>query len=139
MINAIDLAYFIITKCSRENCPISNLQLQKILFFIQRDRLRKGDWCIKDDFEAWPYGPVIPSVYEKFCSYGSMCIDEEFAYHLNKKVIGDINDIVEYLRNMDPWKLVDETHKKSGSWNFVYNDGSGYKKLIPKNVIKDRG
>ena len=33
--NAIDLARYIISKCSKEQCPISNLQLQKILYYIQ--------------------------------------------------------------------------------------------------------
>lgn len=32
MYSALDIAKYIISKCNRENCPISNLQLQK--FFI---------------------------------------------------------------------------------------------------------
>lgn len=139
MVSAMELAYFVISKCSLDDYPISNLQLQKILFFIQKDRLKKGGWYIKDDFEAWPYGPVISSVYERFCVYGAMPIDEELPYHLNNIVINDIVTIVEKLREMDPWKLVEKTHKKGGSWDEVYKNGDGYKKIIPKSLIQCKG
>ena len=41
--NAIDLARYIISKCSKEQCPISNLQLQKILYYIQVEWLSKNN------------------------------------------------------------------------------------------------
>ena len=36
MYSALDIAKYIISKCNRENCPISNLQLQKILYNLQK-------------------------------------------------------------------------------------------------------
>ena len=63
---ALDLAKYIVTKCVKDNCAISNLQLQKILYFIQRDFLRcdkpafsdaiEGDLALKiftDDFDRF--------------------------------------------------------------------------------------
>ena len=38
---AIDIAKYIIGKCTADNQPISNLQLQKILYFLQRKYLNK--------------------------------------------------------------------------------------------------
>ena len=38
MYETMEIAKYIITKCSRENEPLSNLQLQKIMYYVQRDR-----------------------------------------------------------------------------------------------------
>ena len=43
MYNAIELSKYIVSKCVHDKCPISNLQLQKILYYIQKDFLSRGD------------------------------------------------------------------------------------------------
>ena len=55
------LAKYIVQKCYQDGHPISNLQLQKILYFLQimYGRSTEGkELLFQDDFEAWPYGPV---------------------------------------------------------------------------------
>ena len=56
MYTAIDLSKYIVSKCIRERQPVSNLQLQKILYYIQKDYLSRGDIAFSDDIEAWPCG-----------------------------------------------------------------------------------
>jgi len=47
--------------------PVSPMKLQKLLFFTHSDFLtRTGMPLIKQEFEAWDYGPVIPSLYQEF-------------------------------------------------------------------------
>lgn len=41
MTTAIKLARYIINKCAEDEHPITNLQLQKILYYVQREYLRK--------------------------------------------------------------------------------------------------
>ena len=43
MYSALELSKYIVTKCINDGEPISNLQLQKILYYIQRDFLRQGE------------------------------------------------------------------------------------------------
>lgn len=43
MIDALTLAQYVVTKCVHDGCPISNLQLQKILYFIQAAALKKPE------------------------------------------------------------------------------------------------
>lgn len=38
---ALEVAKYVVTKCNKDKCPISNLQLQKILYYIQHDFLKK--------------------------------------------------------------------------------------------------
>ena len=75
---AIDLSKYIVTKCIVDGCAISNLQLQKILYYVQKDFLQRDFVAFSDDIEAWQFGPVVPVVYYKFCGFGAMPITSTF-------------------------------------------------------------
>ena len=56
----------------KEREGITNLKLQKILYFAQAYYLAKlGRPLFAEKIEAWAYGPVIPEVYRKFKHKGS--------------------------------------------------------------------
>lgn len=40
MYSALNMAKYIIDKCTKDRYPISNLQLQKILYYVQREFLQ---------------------------------------------------------------------------------------------------
>ena len=42
MYKALDLANYIVDKCIKDDAPITNLQLQRILYFIQKDFPQEG-------------------------------------------------------------------------------------------------
>lgn len=48
-----------------ENC-LTNLRLQKLLFFVQKEFIRNGKVLFDDPVEHWTYGPVVKSVYRRF-------------------------------------------------------------------------
>lgn len=66
---------------NKEREGITNLKLQKVLYFAQAYYLSKiGRPLFSDNIEAWEYGPVIPDVYHKFKSKGSdpiICEEDE--------------------------------------------------------------
>ena len=69
--SAMDIAKYAVNRQYKSNRPISNLQLQKILYFLQIVFTSKtGHLLFSDQFEAWPYGPVIRDVYVKFADCG---------------------------------------------------------------------
>ena len=52
---------------NKEREGITNLKLQKVLYFVQAYYLAKLNRPLfPDNIEAWEYGPVIPSVYRKY-------------------------------------------------------------------------
>lgn len=60
MLDALTLAKYIVSKCTTDQCPISNLQLQKILYYIQVDFLKRTEQPVfSDNIEAWKFGPVV--------------------------------------------------------------------------------
>ena len=70
----MDLSKYIVSKCVRDNFHISNMQLQKILYYIQKDFLRCGELAFDAAFEAWAFGAVVPEVYYYFCGFVAMPI-----------------------------------------------------------------
>lgn len=75
MYKAMDVAHYIIKREYDKDRPVSNLQLQKLLYFIQGYFYACGeDGCFEDKIEAWDFGPVIPNVYREYKKYGSCII-----------------------------------------------------------------
>lgn len=140
MYDAIHLSKYIISKCVSDGLPISNLQLQKILFYIQRDYLLRDSIAFSDDIEAWQFGPVVPNAYYRFCGFGAMPISIAYSECSISPVDASYMDpIIEEKRVLDPWEMVADTHKPSGAWSQVYRSGQGNKRIIPLHLIKSAG
>lgn len=140
MYNAIDLSKYIVSKCVTDGHPISNLQLQKILYYIQKDFLQRDEVAFSDNIEAWQFGPVVPNVHYHYCGFGAMpisIIKDAFSIVSSDSIF--INKIVEEKRNLNPWDMVAETHKEDGAWAKVYRNGLGNHCIIPIELIKAVG
>lgn len=62
----------------RHALPISNLKLQKILYFVQAEFLvSMNKACFDDDIEAWDHGPTVPAVYFEYNIFGSTSIPDQ--------------------------------------------------------------
>lgn len=136
---AIDIAKYIISKCTIDQHPISNLQLQKILYYVQKTFLVNEMVAFEDEIEAWQFGPVVPEVYYQYCGFGAMRIRMEYDTNICSDYTNIINPIVEKKRVLDPWEMVEDTHKPGKAWNQIYNNGLGNHCVIPKDLIKING
>lgn len=77
MNRALDVAKYIITHENKKQRVISNLRLQKLLYFVQAQFLSlKHEPCFCDRMEAWDFGPVVPNVYHEYKIYGSSNIPD---------------------------------------------------------------
>lgn len=120
MYSVIDVARYIIWYCKKNGYTISNLKLQKILYFVQANFLvNEGYPCFKEEIEAWDFGPVVPDVYHEFKIYGSSNIPVSecsnaglLIYNKDKKLIDEMVDqcasysasaLVEITHNQEPW------------------------------------
>ena len=141
----LELAKYIVVKCIHDDYPISNLQLQKILFYIQREFLhRMNKPAFSESIEAWPFGPVVPEVYYYFCGAGAMRIgvcsvpnDDFLSMSKDDRLI--IDSIIERKRILNPWDMVAETHKQGGAWDSTYRGGYGNRAIIPVSEIRRLG
>ncbi len=133
------VAKYVIDYCTKTGNPISNLQLQKILYYIQLNFYRnfKKPCFEENSFEAWEYGPVVPKVYRLFCSYGAAKICNVYS-ELGQLFINVEKELCEKVINtcvnMDVWDLVQRSHKEGSPWKQVYRDRH---ELIPENLMRD--
>lgn len=99
---ALDLAKYIVNYCCEKGKPISNLQLQKVLFLVNNKFCkRNGKFLITDPynpFKVYPYGPTVRAVYNHFKRWGSSAILESYDIRIEKDeptIHKDIDDLME--------------------------------------------
>lgn len=85
--DVLEVCRHIINYSNEKNYGISNLKLQKILYFVQAYFLLESDGkspCFAEKIEAWDFGPVVPVAYHEFKQYGSGDIPKiEFCYFMD--------------------------------------------------------
>lgn len=139
MYTAQEIADYVVSKCIKDGCPISNLQLQKILYFLQAGALHAGrGTAFGDEIEAWQFGPVVPGVYYQFSRYGAMPITSSGEVELLPEDRAVLDPIIEEKRAMGAWELVDESHQEGGPWARNYK-GPGSRHSIPVSDIEQYG
>ena len=100
--NAIDVSRHIINYSNKKNYGISNLKLQKILYFVQAYFLLKtGSACFDDRIEAWDLGPVVPVAYREYKIFGNanipmitFVIEKDSRNIWNSKVLPFNDDVI---------------------------------------------
>lgn len=96
MYSAYDIADYIIQQYDSQGKTVSNLKLQKILYFIQAEFLvsiKKP--CFTEQIEAWSFGPVVPEIFCKYRVYGCINIPvSKNKIRLTTKDTAMINDII---------------------------------------------
>lgn len=129
MYRALDVANYIIEYCHKENIKMSNLKLQKVLYFIQALFLVSTSGtkpCFEDDIEAWDFGPVIPAVYQNYKIHGSSNIpidpkDPRKGYY-GKIKLSDaklIESMIQRTKSYSAARLVEITHNQA-PWKNAY-------------------
>ena len=141
---AMDLAKCIVTKCVKENHPITNFQLQKILYFIQLRHIRlTGYSAFLDELEAWQWGPVIPDLYYYFGKCGALPILDTYEIEEPDEPLKEIADyITKTARQISPFDLMAITNVKGGPWDIVFNKRMGNRDeynsdIIPYELLRD--
>lgn len=138
MYTAREIAHYIVSFCLKENEPVSNLRLQKLLYFAQYRSLKDfRKPLFDDDISAWQYGPVVPEVYFEFCIYGGMPIIADYNTNLDENTKTFLNCVVKDLKKYSSWDLVKCTHQNGTAWDKVYLSGNGNGITIPLDLIID--
>ncbi|NFG59619.1 DUF4065 domain-containing protein [Clostridium botulinum] len=136
MYTALEIAKYIINKCIKLNRPVSNLQLQKILYYVQGEYMKQnnGNSLFEDDIVAWQYGPVVPEVYYNYNFYSSSDISNiQEEVKLLPKEISIIDPVIEEKSNLSAWRLVQSTHSEI-PWKETYEEGR--QKVISKKCLR---
>lgn len=134
MYSALEIAKYIINYSIEQENAVSNLKLQKLLYYVQAAFLVEEDKrCFKEPIIAWEYGPVVEDIYKNYKSYGRELITEQqedtkclvfdskamkIVYRkvdmIEREDRSIINNVVDaYADVKNPFILVKKTHTES--------------------------
>jgi len=137
-----EVANFILDEASRLQKPITNLVLNKLIYFCHGWHLALlGTPLQRETFEAWQYGPVLRSVYSEFresrthpvqhkaktldLSTGQM-VDIEPKIDIETATF--LREILKSYIFLTPWQLVEITHVPNGPWDLALRRNSDSKR-----------
>ena len=123
---ALDIARYIVQHENSNGRTVSNLRLQKLLYFVQCAFLGVlSNPCFSDEMEAWDYGPVVPAVYHRYKVYGSTIIpspNAEVSVFSNESEKQLVDQMLDTCAGFTTRELVDATHRQS-PWRDVFISG----------------
>lgn len=123
---------------------ITHLKVQKLLYYAEGVYSAVTDSDIfKEKIMAWPHGPVVVEVYEKFSENGSKELEFNDEYWSKIQQINSDNEILNILQlvyesyaGYTAWQLREKTHVVGGPWQITV-DTKGMQKEIDKKLIKE--
>lgn len=114
---------------------ISNLKLQKLLYYAQGSFLAVTDSPLFDDpIVAWQHGPVVESVYHEYKKNGSNGIPFNDDFNFDTFTNDENNllkEVYETFGQYSAWKLRNMTHNET-PWKSTRQNST-----ISQDIIKD--
>jgi len=135
MYDVRDIANFVLEFAEDRRFPLTNLALQKLLYFTHGWFYALYEQpLIKNKFEAWQYGPVQRVIYDQFKScrdspirgIRATYIDPETGEPVYREPIiapehaEVIRGVLEKYRRYTAGQLVQESHAEDGPWEYVW-------------------
>ena len=107
MVSAQDVADYIIWSSHESGSFISNLKLQKLLYYIQAWHLAVFQRPLfPEKFQAWLRGPAIPEIYERYQGYRWRNIDEEVKPpDLDARTVAFLEEVLKEYGPLDARRL----------------------------------
>lgn len=148
---AIDVAKRFLELAQQENITLSNMKLQKLVFFSQVVAMRMfGTPIHSNNSLAWDFGPVVKELYDLIHKFSTK--DRKF-FSLNEadfadafkdaekiddaEVLGITKAVWNRFKNWTAFQLSDLTHRPGSPWASVYSQ-TQYA-IIPLELIKEKG
>lgn len=142
MNSSTEIAELILSVSTSKGIGVSNLKLQKLMYYCQGYFLAiHNDALFDDEIEAWDHGPVVRDVYFNYNSFGRADIvlqnpvaTEAFSETINSVV----SYVIDTLGKYHAWALRNKTHKEQPWLNhFDVEKGTVDNAIISKEELTD--
>jgi uncharacterized phage-associated protein len=109
------IALYFIDRAHKSGSFLTNLKLQKLLYYAQGWHLGLyGVPLFTDRIEAWVHGPVVPPLYRKYKNYGWNNIDGDvIAPTLNDPIAAFLEELCKVYFHRDAYELELMTHRET--------------------------
>ena len=138
MYDALEVSQYIINYCREKKYCMSNLKLQKVLYYVQAEFLVVTNKpCFKDKIEAWMFGPVVKSVYRNYRVYagGNIAVgNSKQRHHIKNRDMELIQGIVDECDQYSNSSLMQIIFKQS-PYRDVYQ--KYFHNTISNKTLKD--
>lgn len=147
------IANYVLDFADGEGRGISNLHINKIVYFLHADFLAAFERpLVTAKIEAWPHGPVFRELYHQFKTFGEKCIISRATYidpKTGQRLTASCNltdDEINFLKTILPkyiamsaGSLVAQSHVKDGPWDMAWNHNnrSNPTMKISDDLIRD--
>lgn len=135
MSTALRVTEYIIHEAQKREKPVTNIKLQKLLYFTQGVYLAKyNKLAFEDNIIAWKYGPVVKDIYYKYSLYGAEPIItvKKYDSKISFMLINVIDIVLESFLDVNQTDLIEEIIKPGSPWSYTDIDD-----VISVNDIKD--
>ncbi|MBU71296.1 type II toxin-antitoxin system antitoxin SocA domain-containing protein [Spongiibacter sp.] len=136
-----DVSAYILHLADRAGIQVSNLKLQKLVYYCQGFSLGvTGKPLFDEEIVAWEHGPVVEPLYHQYKQFGKSPIPAPSIFQFNEDVFDDIQqdliaDVVNVFGREGAWSLREMTHKET-TWLAHSADGkSGDGTVITKEEL----
>lgn len=140
MVNAFEIAsYYAAKAAALDENDLTNLKLQKLLYFTQADYYRSNKVPLfRENIEAWDFGPVVREIYNKYSQCGAYPISY---FDIDDTKIEVESDIKVFLdASWEKWNkfsasyLVSLSHRPGDPWSKHFLTTNT---IIPVNELAD--
>ena len=151
--NIIENSYYMIYLFQKNDKEITNLKLQKLMYFVEAYYTSKNDCeeLFDTEWSAWDYGPVNKDLYNYYKKFRSIPIiledsEKEIAKNLCEENQKYINIVYDIFSVFTAFELVTLTHLDGSPWSKVYKENEKSEKydfeelnnsIIPKEETKE--
>ena len=144
MTSAIAVAQAFLDLAADEGAALTNMQLQKLVFFSHGVHLAAFDASlINEPVRAWDFGPVIPDLYDSLRRFGGGNVPLDLAPTLRDTIAPEgsamqaIRATWDAYKGYSAWQLSDISHLAGSPWDQVWNQQNGRYRDIPNTLIKN--
>ena len=136
---AHDIANYFLFKAAKEEELLSNLKLQKLVYYAQGIHLAHyGTPIFRDIIKAWAYGPVVPTLYRVYKQYGAGGVpaDESFnPKNIDKDMREFLDEVYKAFGQFSATRLMDFTHTDQ-CWKDAHPNGIISHKSMQESLKK---
>lgn len=129
------VANLILDYAERQNAEVTNITINKIVFFLHAWYLAKtGNPLVTAKIEAWDYGPVFRELYWEFKGFGKDKISSKATRRnptttekeictepFSEADLAFLKPLLDKYLKLSASKLVELSHVAGGPWDRVYN------------------
>lgn len=115
MKSAPEIAKYIVHFFQERQDPVTNLKLQKLLYYVQGWHLALFNKpAFSEEIQAWVHGPVVPEVYREYKSLRWNPIVEETApVELEPELKALVDEVLDVYGGDGGWELERRTHSEA--------------------------